>query len=323
MSATIEKAIDRRVAAPPRPPRLKPRVREAIAGYLFISPWIIGFLVFTAGAMLASLGISLFKTDFMTRAEFVGLRQFLLIWQDPRHLTQKALINTAYYGFAMVPLGTSFALTIAVLLNQGIKGQSIWRLVYYLPSVVSGVAVSILWAWLYSPDLGLINAILWKIGFYPHVMSKPIRWVYSEAWAMPSLIIMAVWGSGGSMLIFLAGLRNIPTALYEAAEIDGASSWQRFWRITIPMLSPTIFFSLIMGIIGSFQVFTQAFVLTNGGPNNATLTMVLYIYRKAFQQLHFGYASALAWVLFAIILFFTLLVVRSSDFWVFYAGEGM
>jgi len=298
-------------------------VREALAGYLFISPWILGFLVFTAGAMLASLGISMLKTDFLTHAEFVGLQQFQRIWQDTRHLTQKALINTAYYSFAMVPLGTGFALGIAVLLNQGIKGQSIWRLIYYLPSIVSGVAVSILWAWLYSPDLGLINSLLWRVGFYPHILSKPIRWIYSEEWAMPSLIIMAVWGSGGSMLIFLAGLRNIPTSLYEAAEIDGATSWQRFWNITIPMLSPTIFFSIVMRIIGSFQVFAQAFVMTQGGPNNATLTMVLYIYRKAFQQLHFGYASALAWVLFAIILLFTLVVVRSSDFWVYYAGEGM
>jgi multiple sugar transport system permease protein len=323
MSATISQAVGERAAAPVRRPKLRPHIREAIAGYLFIAPWVVGFLVFTAGAMLASLGISLLKTDFLTHADFVGFSQFKYIFQDPRHLTQKALINTAYYSFAMVPLGTSFALFIAVLLNQGIRGQSIWRLIYYLPSVVSGVAVSILWVWLYSPDLGLINSLLWKFGFYPHILSVPIRWIYNEAWAMPSLIIMAVWGSGGSMLIFLAGLRNIPTTLYEAAEIDGASGWQRFWTITIPMLSPTIFFSLIMGIIGSFQVFTQAFVMTQGGPNNATLTMVLYIYRKAFQQLHFGYASALAWLLFAIILFFTLLVVRSSDFWVFYAGEGM
>jgi multiple sugar transport system permease protein len=323
MSATAGEAVRAGSAAPSKPPRLRPRAREALAGYLFISPWILGFLVFTAGAMLASLGISMLKTDFLTHAEFTGLNQFKYIFEDPRHLTQKALINTAYYSFAMVPLGTSFALGIAVLLNQGIKGQSIWRLVYYLPSIVSGVAVSILWAWLYSPDLGLINAMLWEVGFYPHILSQPIRWIYSETWAMPSLIIMAVWGSGGSMLIFLAGLRNIPTSLYEAAEIDGATSWQRFWSITIPMLSPTIFFSIVMRIIGSFQVFAQAFVMTQGGPNNATLTMVLYIYRKAFEQLHFGYASALAWVLFAIILLLTLVAVRSSDSWVFYAGEGM
>jgi len=271
-------------------------------------------LAFTAGPMLASFGLSLLRTNLLTVSEFVGLKWYNdLILVD--RLATKALVNTAYYTFAMVPLATAFALGIALLLNQGIKLQGLWRMVYYLPSVVSGVAVSLLWWWLYQPDMGLINSLLGQIGI------KGPRWIYSEAWAMPSLIIMALWGSGGAMLIFLAGLRGIPTALYEAAEMDGAGPFRSFWNITIPMLTPTILFNMVMNIIGSFQVFTQAFVLTEGGPNNATLTMVLYIYRKAFQQMYFGYASALAWVLFVVILVFSLIAIRTSGYWVYYAGE--
>jgi multiple sugar transport system permease protein len=234
-------------------------------------------------------------------------------------LVAKSLVNTAYYSFAMVPLGTALALLIALLLNQDIRGRSIFRALYYVPSIVSGVVVSILWAWLYHPDQGLINSVLGFLGMWK-IMDPP-RWIYSETLAMPSLILMSLWGTGGSMLIFLAGLQGIPTALYEAAHIDGANAWHRFWNITIPMLTPTIFFSIIMRIIGSFQVFTQAFIMTQGGPNNATLTMVLYLYRKAFEQFRFGYASVLAWILFVVIMVFTLSVFRSSAMWVYYEAE--
>jgi multiple sugar transport system permease protein len=172
-----------------------------------------------------------------------------------------------------------------------------------------------LWLWLYNPRAGLFNALLAKIGI------EGPRWIYSTEWAMPSLIIMGLWTAGGAMLIFLAGLQGIPTALYESAKIDGANAWHRFWSITLPLLTPTILFSVIMRVIGSWQVFTQAYVMTAGGPNNATLTMVLLLYRKAFQQFNFGYASSLAWLLFGIILLLTLLTFRSSQMWVFYESE--
>jgi multiple sugar transport system permease protein len=230
-------------------------------------------------------------------------------------LAGKAFFNTAYFSFVSVPLSTIMALSIAIILNQGVKLQGLWRTVYYIPSVVSGVAVSVLWMWLFQPDVGLLNALLAIVG-----IDGP-RWIYSEEWAIPSMILMSLWGSGGSMLIFLAGLRNIPTALYEAAEIDGAGPFLRFWHITIPMLTPTILFSIVMGIIGSFQIFTQAYIMTSGGPNNATLTVILHLYNKAFRQFRMGYGAALAWILFAILLVLTLLTIRSSQFWVFYAGE--
>jgi len=290
-----------------------PRAKDNIIGYLFISPWLVGFFIFVAGAMVASLGISFFKTDLLSETKFVILGNYGKMLQDK--LVAKALFNTAYYSFATVPLGLSLALMIALILNQGLRGQGFFRTVYYLPSVVSGVAMSVLWSWIFHPDLGLLNGLLAKVG-----IQGPM-WIASEQWAMPSFVIMSLWGTGGSMLIFLAGLQSIPTALYEVAAMDGANAWQRFWHITIPMMTPTILFSLVMRIIGSWQVFTKAYVMTEGGPNNATLTMVLLLYRQAFQNYRFGYSSALAWLLFVIILLFTVLVFRSSDAWVYYAGE--
>ena len=293
--------------------RLSQRAREEIVGYLCISPWILGFLVFTAGAMLFSLGLVFYKTDLLTGFKFVGLRNIVKMSRDP--LFQKSLGVTSYYAFATVPLSLVIGLLIALGLNQGLWAQGLWRTLYYLPSVTSGIAVSMLWLWMFHPDAGLLNQALRMIGI------EGPRWLYSERWAIPAFIIMGTWGAGGNMLLYLAGLQGIPTHLYEAARIDGASSWRCFCVITLPMLSPTIFFNLIMGIIGSFQVFTQALVMTNGGPNNATLTIMLYLYRKGFEQFQFGYASAIAWCLFFIVLLLTLLVLRSSAVWVYYEGE--
>jgi len=292
---------------------LSPRARDNIAGYLFISPWLINMVFLISLAMLTSLAISFYDTDFITTFEPVGLRNYAQLIHDP--LFYKSLVNTAYYTFGMVPLGIAFAIAIALLLNQKVAWLGVWRTIYYLPSIVSGVAVSILWMYLLNPRFGLINQGLALLGI------QGPKWIYSEDWAIPSFILMGIWAAGGNMLLYLAGLQGIPTELYEAARIDGAGSWPCFWHITLPMLSPTIFFNLIMSIIGAWQVFTQSYVMTGGGPNNATLTMVLYLFRKAFQQFHFGYASALAWALFAIVMVFTLLVFRSSDVWVFYAGE--
>ena len=290
---------------------MKQSTREALYGYAMLSPWLIGFLVFVLFPMVASLVIGMFRTDFLTSWEFVGLYYYKSVVADV--LVRKALLNTAYFSLVSVPLSTILALSIAVMLNQGIKGQSIWRTIYYLPSVVSGVAVALLWRWLYEPEMGLFNTVLRGLG-----VDNPPRWVFSEQWAMPSLIIMALWGAGAPMLIYLAGLRGIPTALYEAAEIDGASSFRRFFAITLPLLTPTIFFNVVLSIIGSWQIFTQALIMTDGGPNNATLTAVLHLYRTGFRNAYFGYASAQAWLLFMIILVFVLVALRSAKSWVHY-----
>jgi multiple sugar transport system permease protein len=295
---------------------LSQRQIEELMAYLFISPWIIGFLVFTFGAMIFSLGLSFFSTDLLSTWVFVGPNNYIALFQDPLFL--QALKVTTIYTLATVPLSTIIALSISLMLNQGVLFQGAFRVIYYLPALVTGVAVVILWSWVLNPDVGLLNGFLRSLGV-PRALLP--RWFVSEQWALPSLILMSLWAAGSNMLLYLAGLQSIPTHLYEAARIDGASPWQQFWNVTVPMLSPTIFFNLVLTIIGSYQVFIPAYLLTNGGPNNATLTMVLYLYRKSFQQFEFGYASAIAWVLFAIIMVCTLLVIRSSDAWVYYEGS--
>jgi multiple sugar transport system permease protein len=293
----------------------KPTTREAVLAYICLSPWIINFFVLVAGAMMYSLYLSFTKSDLLTGTRWLGLANYQRIFTvDP--LLPKALEVTAIYSFGAVPLNTTLALCIALILNQEIKLQGVWRMLYYMPSLVSGVAISILWAWMFNPRYGLINAALMGIG-----IKHPPRWIFSEEWAMPAFIIMSLWGAGGNMLLYLAGLQGIPTPLYDAAKVDGANALGRFRHVTLPMLSPTIFFNLVMNVIGSWQVFTQSYIMTRGGPNNATLTMVLLIYRKAFEQFRHGYGSAIAWVLFAIIMALTMLVLRSSSVWVYYEGE--
>ncbi len=301
--------------SPSRPAHRSPSYRsiEEIWAYVFLSPWIIGFLIFTAGAMLFSLGLTFFKTDLLTGYHFVGLANYGALLHDEYFV--KSLRVTAFYTLGAVPLNLVFSLTIATLLNQPVAARGLWRTIYYLPSVLSGVAVAILWAWMFQPEFGLINGALEMVGI------RGPRWISSQTWALPSLIIMSLWGVGGSMLIYLAGLQSIPTHLYEAAEIDGAGARQRYFNITLPMLSPTIFFNLIMNMIGAFQVFTGSFIMTKGGPNNATLTLVLYLYRSSFEQFKFGYASTLAWALFLIILLCTVVTIRSSAAWVYYEGQ--
>lgn len=302
-----------RVAVPQKGSRLSPRMRDNLAGFLFISPWLIHFFGLIAFAMIFSFGISLTKTDLLTGYTFVGFDNYAKMWDDD--LFWKSFRVTAYYTFALVPANVIVALCIALLMNQKVVFLGGWRVIYYLPSVVQGVAVAILWGYVLNPRFGLLNQGLAAIGI------EGPRWLYSEEWAVPAFILMGLWGAGGAMLLYLAGLQGIPTTLYEAAEIDGANAWHRFWNVTIPMLTPTIYFNVLISIIGSFQVFTQAYILTSGGPNNATLTQVLYLYRKGFQDFQFGYASALAWALFLVTLVFTILVVRSSESWVHYEGE--
>lgn len=287
--------------------------RETIGGYLFILPWILGLMIFILGPIIASFVLSFCKYDIVNPPNFVGLANYKKIFaEDP--LFYQSLKVTSIYTFVAVPLGLVVSFIVAILLNQKIRGLAIFRTIYYAPAVVSGVAVSLLWVWIFNPEFGVFNSFLSKFGI------QGPTWLASTKWALPALIIMSLWAVGAPMLIYLAGLQGIPSVLYEAAEIDGANFWFKFWRITIPMMTPVIFFNLVMGIIGSFQIFTQGYIMTQGGPRYATLFYVLYLYNNAFLWFKMGYASALAWVLFIIIFASTLLVLKSSSAWVYYEG---
>lgn len=288
--------------------------KEALAGLLLISPWLVGFVVFLAGPIVFSIAISLTKWDVLRPPTFIALGNYANMFRD--RLFWQALKVTLIYVLFGVPLLLIVALMVAMLMNQKIKGITLFRTIYYLPSVIAGVVAALVWQWLFNADFGLINFFLYKV-----FGIKGPNWLFSETWALPALIIMSLWGVGSNMVIYLAGLQSIPTELYEAASIDGASVFRKFWHITIPMMSPIIFFNLIMGIIGSFQVFTQSFIMTKGGPNNATLFYVLYLYRQAFRYFNMGYGTSLAWFLFLIILAFTLITFKSSSVWVYYEGE--
>jgi len=281
--------------------------------YLLISPWLISFLGLSIGPVLTSLYLSFTRYDMANPAVWVGLDNYRRMFtEDPLFL--QSLKVTAIWVFGGLPLRLAVALFFAVLLNQRVPGMGIFRTIYYLPSVVSGVAVALLWMWLLQPQFGILNFFLRSVG-----LQGP-AWLSSPQWALPGFIVMSLWSTGATMIIFLAGLQGIPLELYEAAEIDGAGKVRQFFAITIPLITPVILFNLVIGIIHSFQVFTQAFVMTNGGPVNATLFYVLYMYRVAFQYSQMGYASAMAWVLFIIVLVLTLMVFRSSDRWVYYEG---
>jgi multiple sugar transport system permease protein len=284
------------------------RGREAIECYLFILPMILGLLLFFLGPMVASFYFSLTEYDMLTSPEWVGFQNYQDLFDDDKFW--KSLRVTSIYSGVSVPLVLFLALAMAVLLNQKFRGVTAFRAIYYLPTVMSGVAVATLWRWIFNTDYGVLNLLLDKVGI------RGPAWLSTEEWAMPALIITSLWTAGGSMLIFLAGLQGIPGDLYEAAELDGAGRWNRFRNITLPLLSHVTFFNLVLGIIGALQVFTEAFVLTRGGPNDSTLLLSVYLYRNAFQFLKMGYASAIAWVMFLIVMALTLLVFKSAPMWV-------
>jgi multiple sugar transport system permease protein len=291
--------------------------REALWAYLFISPWIIGFLIFTLGPMIASLYYSFSAYDIVSTPIWRGLDNYQkLFLEDP--LFWHSLKVTINYAVLALPLNLVIGFLIAVLLNQKIPGVNVWRTVYFLPSVIAGVAVALLWVRIFNTRIGLLNPFLKSIG-----IANPPGWLQDPEWAVPALVIMSLWSVGGSMIIYLAGLQGVPTSLYEAAKIDGANSWRRFRHITIPMMTPVIFYNLVHGLIGAFNYFTEVYVATDGtgGPVRSTLFYNLYLYQNAFRFFKMGYASALAWVLFLIVLLVTLLVFRSSPMWVFYEGE--
>lgn len=286
--------------------------------YLAIGPWLIGFLLFTGGPILASLVFAFTDWTGLTSVRWVGLLNFQqLIFEDA--LFWIAVWNTFYYAFGSVILGTLGALFVAMLLNQNLPGTTLFRVIYYMPSIASGVAISILWIWLLNPQVGLINYALSLVG-----IEGPL-WLASQNWSKPALILKSTWGIGANMIIILAGLQGIPISLYEAARIDGARKWQEFRHVTVPMLSPVLFFVIVISIINSFQILTDIIVMTTrdgtgGGPGTSSFMIVYYIYQAAFQYLKMGYASALAWILFALILGLTLLQLWASKRWVYYEG---
>jgi len=289
--------------------------RQAVEGLLCIAPWLVGFLCLTLGPMIFSFAISLTKWDLISAPKFVGFGNYATIFADDFRF-RKSLAVTALYAAMSLPLGMIGSLAVAMLLNLNLRGMRVFRSIFYIPAILPGAAVAMLWLWILKPQGGVLNYFL---GFL-HISPKP--WLSSPDWALPAFVIMSLWGIGGGMIIYLAGLQSVPTQLYEAAEIDGAGSWKKFWTITLPMISPTIFFNLIMGIIGSFQVFTASYIMTpGGGPGYSTLFYVLYLYQKAFKYLQMGYASALAWILFVVVLVLTLVVFRTSARWVYYEAE--
>jgi multiple sugar transport system permease protein len=273
---------------------------------------VLGLLVFTVYPLCASVYLSFCDYDILTPPTWIGLRNYrTMLFEEP--LFWKSLWNVLYYTAFAVPLGIAFGVLLALLLDARIKGQSVYRTLYYIPSIVPTVATSVLWMWLLNPQTGLVNMLLRAVG-----VSEPPNWLANPDWSKPSLIFMSLWGVGGSMIIYLAGLKDVPVSLYEAALVDGAGAWQRIRHITLPMITPVIFFNLVMGLIGSFQYFTQAFIMTQGGPLDSTLFYALNLFYQAFQYLKFGYASAMALFLFVIVVGITALLFRSHGRWVHY-----
>ncbi|TDW24546.1 carbohydrate ABC transporter permease [Kribbella kalugense] len=279
-------------------------------GWLLAAPAILGFLIFTIGPMIASLFFSLTDWQIGAPARFIGLGNYHQLAHDP--LFWKSLNVTTYYTLGVVPLTLLVGFVVAMLVNQGVRGRGLWRTIYYLPTLVPAVASSVLWIWIFNPDFGLLNSMLRQAGL------PTSSWIYGEQSAVPSLILMSTWGFGNAMVIFLAGLQGVPRQLYEAVAIDGGGTWARFRHVTLPFMTPTIFYNLVTGTIGTFQVFNQAYIMTQGGPNNATEFYIYYLYTKAFTDSEIGYASALAWVLFVIVLVITVLLFRNARRWVYY-----
>ncbi len=312
MSSLVQPTTQDTPAAPMQRRAKKKSLRhDNRAGYLFIAPWLIGFFGFTLLPMAASLVLAFTDYRLTAAPHFVGLDNFQTMFlQDPRYW--KSVRATFFYVFTAVPLRLIFALGLALLLNNTRRGISAYRAAFYVPSIVgASVAVAIMWRQLFGTE-GIVNALLWLFGI------PPTSWIGNPNTGIWTLILLAVWQFGSPMLIFLAGLKQIPQELYESASIDGANAWPQFINITIPMLSPVILFNLVLQMISGFLVFTQAFLITEGGPLDTTLFYALYLYQRAFVTFQMGYSSAMAWVLLLIIAVFTALTFKFSSNWVFY-----
>jgi multiple sugar transport system permease protein len=287
--------------------------QEGLAASMFLMPSLVGFFIFTAFPVVAAIGLAFYDYDLLLGREFNGLDNFRELAKDD--VFRAAVVNTFYFTLVSVPLSVVLGLGAALLVNEALRGVVFFRTIYLLPYVTVTVAVALVWRWIYLPDVGLMNTFLGWFG-----INGP-NWLSSETWAMPGIIIMSVWKSFGyNMVIFLAGLTAIPQHLYDAAKVDGANAWRRFLHITLPMLSPTTLFVMVISLIGSFQVFDQALVMTNGGPGTSTTTLVLYIYQAGFQSYKMGYASAIAVVLFVIVAVVTTIQFVLQRRWV-HEGE--
>jgi len=302
--------------SPTSRPWLTIRRRRTLEGYLFLLPWALGLLLFIGGPMVASLGLSLTRYNIAQPPQFVGLDNYV------RALTRDQLFwpslgRTFLFAFVMVPLGVTTSLLLASLLNVALKGTRIYRTLYFLPHLIPGVAAAIVWRAVLQRDVGVLNQLLALVGV------RGPSWMGTVEWAIPAVMLIALWQNAGGnrMIIFVAGLQGVPHELYEAAEIDGAGAWAKFQHVTIPMISPAIFFNLVLGVIGALKVFTIAFVATKGGPAYATWFFALHIYTQAFEYFNLGYAAALSWVFFVIMLAFTFAQFRVSRHWVYYSGE--
>ncbi|WP_308315088.1 carbohydrate ABC transporter permease [Bacillus sp. M6-12] len=296
--------------------RSKAGKMDNLSGYLFISPWLIGLLFLTAGPLLFSLYVSFTDYNITSQMNFVGLENYKRMFTLD-DLFWTSLWNTLYFVIFSIPLTTAGAVFIAVLLNQKIKGMKFFRTIYYLPAVLSGVAVYFLWMQMLSPSTGLVNTVLGWIGI------EGPSWLFDPAWTKPALIFMKLWSVGGGMLLYLARLQSISTAMYEAADLDGANSIQKFFHITLPMITPIIFFDVITSTIYSFQIFQEAYVMTengDGGPGNSLLFYNLHMWKNAFEMFDMGYASSMAWFLFMFIMILTIFNLKVGKKWVYYEG---
>jgi multiple sugar transport system permease protein len=294
--------------------RMSPLERkEAMYGYIAILPWLIGFLVFTAGPMAFSAYLIFTDWELITPPEWVGLKNVRTLIHD--QMFRDTLLNTAIYTLVSVPLQLLVALGVALLLNMNIRGSNLYRAVIFLPSQTPVVATAMLWFFIFSPTGGLANAALDVFGIPPQ------RWLWDIHLVKPALIAIAVWAFGSAMIIFLAGLQDVPQSLYEAADLDGASAFSKLRNITLPLITPTIFFNLVIGLIGAFQVFTPVYLMTGGGPGTSSMMMGLLIYREGFEEFNMGYASLLAWVLFLIVIALTAIQFSFAKRWVYYEGD--
>jgi multiple sugar transport system permease protein len=291
--------------------------REERAGFLFAAPWLIGTVLFLVGPIVASLLLSFTDWNLISPARWVGLENYRDMVGD-RDFRQSINV-TLYFAVLAIPLYQVAGIALALLLNQRLPGMHLFRTILFLPAVLSGVAVAVLWAQLLNPDVGIINQLLRGIG-----IDDPPRWLNSPTWAVPAVVLMGLWGIGSGAIIYLAGLQNIPPALYQAAKIDGAGTWQTFRHITLPLLTPTLLFTLLIGVIGAFQVFDTAYILgdSRGGTRGSLLFYVLNLWNEGFRNGRFGYASALAWVLVIVAAVVIVLIFKTSSRWVYYESEG-
>jgi len=303
--------------------------REAAQFFLFAAPWLVGFVVLTFGATVASLIISFSKWDALSPAHFVGLRNYAGLFTSDG-LFYKSVFVTFYYAVFSIPLAVVGGLAVSVLMNQKVLGIRLFRTVYYLPVVISGVATAVVWQYIFNPTTGLLNRFL-TLNMMPAfadgrftcqpLWDNPPQWMLDPQWAMPAFIIMGLWSVGGAMIIYLAALQGVPEELYEAAKLDGAGSWQSFRNVALPMLTPAIFYQLVVGTMYSLQMFTQPYIMTGGGPKDATLFYALYLFKNAFEWMKMGYASAMAWILFVVVLVITLIHFKGASRWVYYEGK--